>query len=129
MSKMELQRFRILKLVLGGRMSLKEAAASMSVSYRHAGRLRRRLASEGPKGLALRRRGSPAHNRLPEAVSRRIMELAAKRYRNFNDTHMCKMLAPEEGIRLGRETIRRLLRSAGMKPKRLYRLFRQSQYN
>jgi hypothetical protein len=44
----------------------------------------------------------------------RILQLARTTYAGFNDHHLCEKLCEVEGFSLGRETLRRLLRSAGI---------------
>jgi hypothetical protein len=44
--------------------------------------------------------------------------LVKEKYEGFNDTHLCEMLAEREKISIGRETLRSLLRSEGILPKR-----------
>src|ERR1700682_887790 len=44
----------------------------------------------------------------------RILHLARTRYVGFNDHHLCEKLGELEGISLGRETLRRLLRQNGL---------------
>jgi hypothetical protein len=47
-------------------------------------------------------------------VRDRILQLARTTYAGFNDHHLCEKLVEKEGLSLGRETLRRLLRSAGI---------------
>jgi hypothetical protein len=47
-------------------------------------------------------------------VRDRILHLARTTYAGFNDHHLCEKLVEKEGLSLGRETLRRLLRSAGI---------------
>jgi hypothetical protein len=47
-------------------------------------------------------------------VRDRILHLARTTYAGFNDHHLCEKLVEKEGFSLGRETLRRLLRSAGI---------------
>jgi hypothetical protein len=51
---------------------------------------------------------------LPQRVRERILHLARTTYAGFNDHHLCEKLVEKEGLSLGRETLRRLLRSAGI---------------
>jgi hypothetical protein len=44
--------------------------------------------------------------------------LAASKYADVNDTHLRELLERREGLWLGRETLRRILRSHGLPPKR-----------
>lgn len=118
MSQKERQRYHVLKTVLDGRITLKEAGQAMGVSYRHAKRLKKRLELHGARGLIHGNRGRPAPNAVKPAVKERIIELSKDPYANFNDTHFTEKLNEQEGIRISRGTVRRLRRANGMKPKR-----------
>ena len=52
--------------------------------------------------------------RLPERTRERILQLVRTRYAGFNDHHLQEKLIEQEGFSLSRETLRRLLRSAGL---------------
>ena len=117
MSGKERRRKTVLELLQAGTMDLGEAAQAAGLSPRQLRRVRRRVESEGEKGLLHRARGRPAANRIAAEVRQRILELATGLYARFNDTHLCEVLASEHDIELGRETLRRLLRAAGKKAK------------
>jgi hypothetical protein len=51
---------------------------------------------------------------LPDRVRRSILRLARTTYAGFNDHHLCEKLCEVEGFSLSRETLRRLLRQAGL---------------
>jgi transposase len=74
--------------------------------------------SGGEAALAHASRGRPSHRRLPQRVRDRILQLARTTYAGFNDHHLCEKLVEQEGLSLGRETLRRLLRSAGIRSPR-----------
>lgn len=118
LSQKELSRARMLAVVVEGHLSLTEAAGRMGLSVRHARRLLSRFESDGVAGLAHGNRGRPAPNRLCAARRQQILELVEKRYRQYNDTHLCEVLAEREKIQIGRETLRSLLRAEGIRPKR-----------
>ena len=59
-------------------------------------------------------RGRPSPRRLSPSTRASILHLARTRYAGFNDHHLCEKLCQVEGLSLGRETLRRLLRSAGI---------------
>jgi len=118
LSQRELQRVQVLEQVKSGYLTLVAGTDLMQVCYRQAKRLLGRYRTEGPQGLAHRRRGQPAHNELSPEVRARILSLHQERYAQFNDTHFVEMLAEREGIEAGRETVRGLLRGAGIRPKR-----------
>jgi hypothetical protein len=51
MSRKERQRYHLLKMVVEKKTTLQDASRLMEVSYRHAKRLKRKLISEGARGL------------------------------------------------------------------------------
>lgn len=118
MSRRELKRLRVLTLVLEGVVGTEEAATSLGLSIRQVRRLAGRLRSHGEIGLVHGNRGRPSSNRIPEVLRTRVLELAEGPYALCNDTHMAELLAELDGISIGRETLRCLLRASGRKPKR-----------
>jgi len=118
MSQKERQRYHLLKMVIGGKITLKETDKQMGVSYRQAKRLKRTLISEGAKGLIHGNRGRPSPRALSPELAETILDLSLSKYTNFNDTHFTEKLREEEGITVSRDTVRRLRRTNGIKPKR-----------
>lgn len=121
MSQRELQRDHIMRQVIQGMISLREASELMDVSYRQAKRIKATYSREGPRGLIHGNRGRASPHRVPEPVKQRIMTLSKQRYALFNDTHFCQMLAQEENIHVSRETVRRMRRQGGIAAKRKHR--------
>jgi len=118
MSQKELGRAVVVGLVRDGHLGCSQAAERLGLSLRQVRRLLRRFERAGPAGLRHGLRGRPAANRLPREQAARVVELARGPYAGFNDTHFHEALAEREGLELGRETLRRLLRQAGVPPKR-----------
>jgi len=118
MSQKERQRFHLLKMVLESKTTLKHASRMMRVSYRHGKRLKRKLATEGAGGLVHGNRGRPSAKALHPELAKRIIELSQKTYTTFNDTHFTEKLNEVEEITVSRDTVRRLRRANGIKPKR-----------
>jgi hypothetical protein len=71
------------------------------------------MREDGEAALAHASRDRPSPRRLPARIRDR-MRLARTRYVGFNDHHLCEKLGEIEGISLGRETLRRLLRQNGL---------------
>ncbi len=113
----DVKRYELLKGVLQGKFTLAHVAGALGVSYRHAKRLKRKVAAGGLAALAHGNRGRPPANRRDEKLRRRVLELSAQRYGDFNDTHFAELLAAREEIALSRETVRRWRRAAGIKAK------------
>jgi transposase len=118
MSSREFQRMRVFREVAEKRMTLVVAAALIGISYRQAKRLKARFAHADGKGLIHRNRGRTPINALREDTRTRVIELHSQRYPDTNDTHFTELLREREGIELGRETVRQILRGAGLPPKR-----------
>jgi len=118
MSQRERQRYHLLKMVLERTITLKQASSLMGVSYRHGKRLKKKLATQGARGLVHGNRGRPSARALHPGLATRIIELSQNTYTTFNDTHFTEKLNEVEGITVSRDTVRRLRRSNGIKPKR-----------
>lgn len=118
MTEEEARRFHLLELVERGSMTLVRVTELMGVSYRHAKRLKQKWASGEPSALAHGNRGRRPPNRVPDGTRQVIVDLASRKYHDFNDSHFTEMLALEEGIHVSRETVRQTLRVAGHPPKR-----------
>ena len=118
MSQKELSRYHLLRLVKSGRITLKAASERMCVSYRHSKRLMKRLEALGAGGLVHGNRARASPRGLSAELRERILDLSKSKYNKFNDSHFTEWLKEEEGIEVSRETVRRLRRSAGIKPKR-----------
>lgn len=117
-SEQHYQRWRLLELVELGRLSLKEAAVKMGVSYRHAKRMRRAALKAGASALAHGNRGRSPQNKIAPKLAQRILALSEKTYSKFNDSHFAQKLEQREGIKVSRDTVRRLRRGAGIPAKR-----------
>jgi transposase len=116
-SERELQRHKVMGLVLGGGVTLAQAAQSLGVSYRHAKRLKSR-AKAGLEAMAHGNRGRPPSNKTDEVTRATVLGLSQEVYSSFNDAHFTELLAEREGIDLSRETVRAMRREAKIRPKR-----------
>ena len=114
LSQKELQRVSVISSCAKGDMACARAAELLSLSVRQVRRLKKRLREQGEAALAHANRGRPSPRRLPERVRQTALRLARTTYAGFNDHHLCEKLCEVEGISLSRETLRRLLRQAGL---------------
>jgi len=124
LSQKELQRVAVISSCVKGDLACARAAALLDLTPRHVKRLKSRYRQGGEAALAHASRGRPSHRRLPQRVRDRILHLARTTYAGFNDHHLCEKLVEKEGFSLGRETLRRLLRSAGIGSPRNPRRYR-----
>jgi len=114
LSQKELQRVAVISSCVRGDLACARAASLLNLTPRHVKRLKARLRQGGEAALAHASRGRPSHRRIPQRVRDRILHLARTTYVGFNDHHLCEKLVEKEGLSLGRETLRRLLRSSGI---------------
>ncbi len=114
LSQKELQRVAVISSCVQGDLACARAAALLDLTPRHVQRLKARYRQGGEAAMAHASRGQPSPRGLPEPMRARILHLARTRYTGFNDHHLCEKLREVEGLALGRETLRRLLRSAGL---------------
>lgn len=77
----------------------------------------RKLREKGLEGLRHGNRGRTSPHKIKKAIRKRIVLLAKGRLADINDTHLMEILLREEKIRIGRETLRALLRTEGIAPK------------
>jgi transposase len=114
LSQKELQRVAVISSCIKGDLACARAAELLDLTPRHVKRLKARYRQGSAAALAHASRGRPSPRRIPERVRARILQLARTRYAGFNDHHLCEKLCEFEGLSLGRETLRRLLRSNGL---------------
>ncbi len=101
-----------------GKITLKEAADKIGVSYRHSKRIRRAIRNKGAKAMVHGNLGRPSMRRISQALREKVMEFSRTIYQGFNDAHFTEKLSEREGIGLSRETVRKIRREAGIVPKR-----------
>jgi transposase len=118
LSHNEIHRAQVLDQVIDGGLSLGQAAKLMGVSYRQAKRLKQGYLRDSLDGLAHGSRERPAANAVSAEIRTQIVTLRQEKYIDFNDTHFTEMLHEDEHIEVSRETVRKILREAGIAPKR-----------
>jgi transposase len=113
----QMKRWELLEKVNAGKLTLAAVTPALGVSYRQAQRLKAKALVQGVRGLSHGNRGRPPANKAQPELREQVLALSQARYRDFNDTQFCEELASCEGIMLGRETVRRWRREAGIGPK------------
>lgn len=112
------RKIELLQMTMARKLSIQESALAFGCSKRHVYRLLRRLEEKGLDGMVHGNRGKPSHRRTKDEVKAKILQLVQGKYRDVNDTHLTELLLKNEKIRIGRETLRSILRQAGIKAKR-----------
>jgi len=108
----EQERLVALREVKCGHLSRGQAGRRLGLSVRQVGRLLRRLAEEGAKGLVHRLRGRRSNRRISEEGRGRALEvLSQEKYRGFGPTLAAEHLS-RVGVEVSRETLRRWMSEA-----------------
>lgn len=115
MSQREFQRVKVIENAVGGRITVEEASSLLKLSQRQVYRLKARYRPQAVDWVRHGNRGRSKPWRVPEPVRARVLELARGKYVGFNDSHLADKLREQEGIELSRETVRRILRAAGLR--------------
>ncbi len=113
MTAREQRRARVLTRVLVGELTMAEGGVELGLSERQLWRLRAAFIDAGPAGLVHGNRGRASPQRIHPDRRIRIIELR-ERYGALNDTHFGELLAEREGIMVSRESLRAILRGAGI---------------
>lgn len=111
------RRIEVIQAVMDGRVTVEEGGRVLARSVRTVFRMLKRLREQGLKGLRHGSRGRASSRRIPEKLRQRVVALAKGEYAGINDTHLQEILKREEGIVMGRETLRGFLRTAKIPPK------------
>src|SRR3989304_8828920 len=112
------QRIEVTTAVMDGKIEVSEAGRILKRSERQVYRMLAGFRKEGIKGLIHKNRGRESPKKIKDRVREQIITLVKKRYEGINDTHLREILEREEGIKIGQETLRKMLRGAGIAPKR-----------
>lgn len=106
MSAKERKRKAILVEVEIGRLSLKDAAQKMGVSYRQARRIRKRYKQQGDEGLVHGNRGRCSGHAYSSEYRNRVLKIYKEKYFNFGPTFAAEKMAENDGINIHSETLR-----------------------
>ncbi len=113
-SMRELDRLKTVQAVVDGHLRPGVAAEQLEITDRQFRRLLERYRQEGPSGLVSRKRGRPSNNRLSSDREAAALGLIREHYADFGPTLACEKLRERHGLTLSKETIRRLMATAGL---------------
>jgi transposase len=114
----EVNRLKVLQGYMDGKIGIEEASRILKRRPRSVYRMVAKLRRNGPEGVLHGNRNKLSPRRVPEPVRKKLIEFAQGKYRDINDTHLCEILREVEGIAIGRETLRGILRKGGIASKR-----------
>jgi len=112
-------RIDIITAHINRKLTIQESAQRLGMSVSGFKKLCARFRRSGLDGLRHGLAGKPS-NHAPREDSRRILELAQGKYKDFNISQTCELLEEREGLKVHHETLRRW-RVAEGKPVRQHR--------
>jgi transposase len=110
----ELNRYEVIKSVLDKRLTNKEAGRSLQLSIRQIQRIKKRVLSAGVRGILHGNKGRKPGHAFSAEFKAEAMDLFRRKYFDFNFSHLSDYLLEAEDIKIGRETLRKWLRAAGL---------------
>lgn len=114
MSAKELDRFQIIKKLIGKHINGTAAAALLHLTTRHVRRLKSNVQQFGPKGLLHGNRGRESHNKIDPQEKKKIIRLLHARYHDFKPTFASEKLFEHHGIERDPKTIRQIMMDEGL---------------
>lgn len=122
LTKKELGRVQVLEQLKAKTIKQRQAAQQLNVSVRQVKRLLCAFRRRGVKAVVSKRRGHPSAHQLPKGVKVQALQLLHRHYADFGPTLAHEKLTEVHHLRLGLETVRQLMISAGLwKPRRAKR--------
>ena len=122
MSHQELDRLEVIQRVVERKLTQEAAATTLGICSRQVKRLVARYRRQGPEGIVSGKRAKPGNHRLPKNYTDEIVALVRERYHDFGPTLAREKLIERHGLTIGRETLRGLMREAGLWQTRSARL-------
>jgi transposase len=114
MSAKEIDRLRVIQRVLERHVTRVKAGELLGISARQVARLCAAFQLYGAAGLVSRKRGRVGNRRLPADIEAQVIELARRFYQGSGPTLVRDKLAERHGIKLAKETVRKVLSRAGL---------------
>jgi hypothetical protein len=120
-SMRELDRLKTVQAVIDGQLRPGVAATRLEISDRQFRRLMERYRLDGGAGLISGKRNRPSNNRLASETENMALNIIRARYADFGPTLACEKLNELHGIHISRETVRSIMKIAGLWIPRLQR--------
>jgi len=114
LNRKEVHRPGLIRAACAGRLTSRQVARALGVSLRQVRRLKRRFEAGGAAALTHRSRGRPSPRRLAPTLLDEVSRLMTTAYAGFNDQHLTEKLHEVHGLRMSRESVRRLRRRLGV---------------
>jgi transposase len=116
MSRGEIDRLAVIRLVVNKQLKQREAAAQLSLSTRQVKRLVKRYRSDGAAGLVSGHRGKRPGNAIDPQVRSQAVALIREHYSDFTPRFAYEKLSQIHGLTASSETVRQWMIAEGIWP-------------
>jgi transposase len=114
MGTKELTRGKLMAMVSEKKITLKEAASRLGISYRQAKRIKSDYQKDGDEGLLHGNQGKASNRAIEAEVKAQILSTYRERYPDFGPTFAAEKLEEVEGLKVSSETLRQWLVKEGL---------------
>lgn len=125
----DIQRFKVLRDVIEKRISNKQAAQILGISYVHVSRIKKRLLNYGFESILRKQPILLPNKKITEDIEKEILNLRKNIYYDFNIVHFKEKLEEIHKIKLSYESLRQILIKNGFhipkKKKKVHRMRRR----
>jgi transposase len=120
-------KLEVIQRVMDNQIDISKAGQILGLSDRSIYRLLSRVRTSGVKAVIHGNRGNNHAGKITEEYKQKVKNFAAGKYKGFNDRHFQEKLLEKESIQINRESLRLILREAGIsaKQKRRGRKYRR----
>ena len=118
LSQKELKRVKVISALCVGSMSNSDAAATLGISPRQTIRLKKKYSALGVAGMIHGNRNRQPKHTIAAEVCHSVLRLFQEKYSDFNFSHFTDMLNEQEGVKISRASVVRILSAAGLKSKK-----------
>lgn len=109
MSAKEIDRFAVIKNLVGGKINGREAAEQLHITQRQVRRLKKRFDKDDPTSIVHRGRGKESNRKLKQVVVNKIIGLLLTVYVGFGPTLATEKLWARDQIKISDETLRAIM--------------------
>ena len=114
MSSKEISKLEVIQRLKEKSLSQRTAADMLDVSVRQVKRMFKNYREKGAAGLISQRRGRLSNNRISEETRQRALDLLGGKYRGFGPTLACEKLVEVEGLKISKESVRKMMLVEGL---------------
>lgn len=110
LNERETEKLTVIKKVLIGEYTKKEASGSLGLTIRQIDRLLNKLKNEGEKGFIHKNRGKESKRKITDEIKKEVVDLYITEYFDYNFTHFFEEI--QEKYNLSYKTIDNILTEA-----------------